>query len=65
MSDGGKWMIEHHPRSRPSHDHPDSFLHLRPIAMDWAFLAGRFVITITTSVKSAVGILQQFLAVWA
>ena len=57
-------MIAHHPWPRPSHDLPDSFLHLRPIAMNWAFLAGGFILTVTTSVKSAMGIIQQCPTVW-
>lgn len=65
MSDGGKGMMENHSGARPTHDLPDSFLHLRPIAMDGAFLAGRLVLTVTAPVKSSVGIIQQPLAAWA
>ena len=64
MSDGCKWMIEYHPWPWPSHDLPDSFLHLRPIAMDGTFLASGFFIAVTAAVKSAVGIIQQFLTTW-
>ena len=65
MSDGSQWMMEYHPRSRPAHAGPYLFLHLRSIAMDGAFLAGRLVITETASVKSAVGIIQQLPATGA
>ena len=61
---GGSWMIENHPRSRPSHDYPDSFLHLSPITMNWAFLAGGLILAVTAFVKTAVGITQQFLTFW-
>ena len=64
MSDGCKWMIQYHPGPRPTHDGLDSILHLRPIAMCGAFLAGRLLLTITASVKSAAAINQQFLTVW-
>ena len=65
MSNGCKWMINYHPWSRPTHDRPDSFLHLRSIAMCGAFLAGRLILAVTASVKSAVGIIQQLLTTWA
>ena len=62
MSDSCKGMIEYHPWPRPSHDLPDSFLHLRAVAMDGAFLAGGFLLAVTTAVQSAMGIIQQFSA---
>ena len=65
MFDSCKWMIEYHPWSRPTHDLPDSLLHLGSIAMDWTFLASRFAFTVTASVKAIVGIIQQIPATWA
>ena len=65
MPYGGQGMIEHHPWARPTHDHSDAFLHLWPIAVGGAFLAGGLILTITASVKAAVGIVQQFPAAWA
>ena len=65
MPDGCKWMKKYHPWPRPSHDFPDSFLHLRPIAMCRALLAGRLIITVTAAVKSALCIIQQIPATWA
>ena len=65
MPDGCKGMIEYHPRSCPSHDHPYSFLHFRTVAMCGAFLAGGLILTVTASVQSVVGIIQQFPAVRA
>ena len=64
MPDSRKWMIEYHPWSRPQHDLPDFFLHLRSIAMSRASLAGGFFFAVTAAVKSAVGIIQQFLTTW-
>ena len=65
MPDGGKWVVEYHPWARPTHDLPNSFLHLRSIAMCRAFLASRLTLTITASVKAAVSIIQQFPTRWA
>lgn len=64
MPDGGNGMIEYHPWSRPTHDLPDFFFHLWSIAMGWAFFAGGFFFAVMAAVKSAVGIIQQFLATW-
>ena len=59
MSDGSERMVEYHPWSRPTHDRPDSFLHFRSVAVDWAFLAGGLLLAIAAAVESAVGIIQQ------
>ena len=64
MSDGYKWMIEYHPWPRPTRDHLDSFPHLRSIAMGWAFLAGWLILTVAASVKTTMGIIQQFPTAW-
>ena len=64
MPDGGKWMIEYQSWARPTHDSPDTFLHLRSIAMRGAFLAGRLMLTVTAPVKTTMGIIQQFPTAW-
>ena len=62
MSQGRKGMIEQHTRPCPSHDSANARLHLRPIAVDGAMLARRFVRTKAAAVQAAVGIEQEFLA---
>lgn len=63
MSDCGKRMIENHSWSRPSHDRYDALLHFRPVAMYGTFPASGLFLAVTTSAKSVVGVIQQFLAV--
>ena len=65
MFDGCNWMVDNHSWPRPSHYYPDTLLHLWSIAMHRTFLAGGFLLAKTASVKSAMGIVQQFLATWA
>lgn len=62
VAKGGKGMKEQHTRSCPSHDLTYALLHLRPIAVDGALLAGRFVRTKAAVVQAAMGIEQEFLA---
>lgn len=62
MAKGGKGMIEQHARPSPSHDLTYALLHLRPIAVDEAMLARRFVRSKAAVVQTAMGIEQEFLA---
>ena len=65
MFDGCNWMVDNHSWPRPSHHHPDTLFHFWSIAMHRTFLAGGLLLAKTASVKSAMGIVQQFLATWA
>ena len=65
MFDSCNWMIDNHSGPRPSHHHSDTLFHFRSIAMHRTFLAGGLLLAKTASVKSAMGIVQQFLATWA
>ena len=58
-------MIEQHARPSPSHDLTYALLHLRPIAVDGALLAGGFVRSEAAAVQTAMGIEQEFLALRA
>ena len=58
MLDSCYRVVDNHPGARPSHYHSDTLFHLRSIAMHRTFLAGRLVLAITASLKSAMGIIQ-------
>ena len=61
VAKGGKGMIEQHAWPSPSHDLTYALLHLRPIALDGALLAGGFVRSEAAVVQTAMGIEQEFL----
>lgn len=65
VAKGGKGMIEQYARPSPSHDLTYALLHLRPITVDGALLARRFVRTKAAAVQTAMGIEQEFLALRA
>ena len=65
MFDSCNWMVDNHSWPRPSHYYPDTLFHLRTIAMHRTFLACGLLLAKTASVESAVGIVQQFLAICA
>lgn len=56
MANGGNGMIEYHARPGPSHDGANAFPHLRPIAVDGALLARRFVRSKAAVIQTAMGI---------
>ena len=58
MLDSCYRVVDNHPGARPSHYHSDTLFHIRSIAMHRTFLAGRLVLAITASLKSAMGIIQ-------
>ena len=61
MSDGGNRMVEYHSRPRPPHDYSYAFLHVGSVTVDGTFLACRFLLAVSASVQSAVGIVEQLL----
>ena len=65
MFDSCDRMVDNHSWPWPSHYHSDTLFHLWSIAMHRTFLAGWLILTISASVKSSEGIVQQLLAVWA
>lgn len=53
-------MIEYHPRSAESHNGPDSFAHIRTVAVHKTLVALGLVVSEPASVQSSTGVVQQF-----
>ena len=51
MTDGGDGMVEEHAWTGPAHDAADALAHVFAVAVDRAFLAGRFADAESASVE--------------
>ena len=60
MPDGGEGMVEEHAGAGPAHDGVDAFAHFWAVAMDGAFLAGRFADAEFTPVELPYGVVEKF-----
>ena len=60
MFDCFNGMIAHHPGACPSHHLSYLLTHFGFVAMDWAFLAGRFTLAKLTSIQTNFCISEQF-----
>lgn len=64
MVNGQDWMTEEHARAGVAHHDPDALSQFRPVAVYWAFGAGRFPLLKGALVQAFEGILEEFLALW-
>ena len=53
-------MVEEHAGAGPAHDGADAFAHFWAVAMDGAFLAGRFADAEFTPVELPYGVVEKF-----
>lgn len=60
MLDSFEGMVEHHPRTCPSHHLPHTLTHVGLIAVNGALLAGGFTVAKLASIETCLGILEQF-----
>ena len=65
MPDSGDGMVEEHAGAGPAHDGADAFAHVFAVAVDGAFLAGRFADAEFTSVEPRGGVVEKFRALAA
>lgn len=61
----GQWMIENHPRSRITHNQPDSLFHVRAVTMNRAFATAALVFSERAILQTLPGVLQQSRAICA